>query len=208
MVSIGGSSREGKAGKGLSRFGLALCLFCALSFAFVLPELAPISAEGAPRVVTRTPDGKKTVRRARLHRRKAVKRRTVFPFAGGRGTAKSPWTIRTETQLRAFAASVNGGKNYAGKHIRLTANVDLGGRAWAPIGFSRIGRPLAFSGVFDGNGRTISGLSLKHVGKDPVGLFGTLSGAYIYNLTVEDAEVNGVAGGGILAGAGLRRTFE
>ena len=179
MVSIGRSPREGKTGKGLSRFWLALCLFCALSFAFVLPEFVSISAEGAPRVVTRTPDGRKTVRRTRLHRRKVAKRRAVSPFAGGLGTAKSPWTIRTEAQLRAFAASVNGGKNYAGKYIRLTADMDLGGRVWAPIGFSRIGRTLAFSGVFDGNGRTISGLSLKYVGKDPVGLFGTLSGTYV-----------------------------
>ncbi len=208
MESIGRSPREGKTGKGLSMFGFALCLLCALSFAFVLPEFAPISAEGAPRVVTKTPDGKKTVRRTRLHRKKTVKRRAVSLFAGGQGTARSPWTIRTEAQLRAFAASVNGGRNYAGKHIRLTANVDLGGRAWAPIGFSRIGRTLAFSGVFDGNGRTISGLSLKHVGKEPVGLFGTLSGAYVYNLTVEDAEVNGVAEVGILAGAAQKSTVK
>ena len=208
MVSVERSPREGKAGKGLMRVGFALCLLCVLSFTFVLPELAPVSAEGAPRVVTRTPDGKRTVRKARLRRREAGKRKAVSPFTGGRGTAKSPWTIGTEAQLRAFAASVNGGKNYAGKHIRLTANVDLGGRAWAPIGFSRIGRTLAFSGVFDGNGHTISGLSLKHAGKDPVGLFGMLSGAYVCNLTVEDAEVNGVTEVGILAGAAQKSTVK
>lgn len=208
MVSIERSPREGKAKKGLSRVSFVLCLICALSFAFVLPDLAPISAEGAPRGVTRTPDGKRTVQRAGLRRRKAVKRKAVSPFAGGLGTAKSPWTIHTEAQLRAFAASVNGGKNYAGKHIRLTADMDLEGRAWAPIGFSRIGRTLAFSGVFDGNGRTISGLSLKHVGKDPVGLFGTLSGAYIHDLTVEDAEVNGVTEVGVLAGAAQKSTVK
>ena len=84
----------------------------------------------------------------------------------------------------------------------LTADIDLDGAEWAPIGSyapsgeseeeQEIPSPdYAFTGTFDGNGHTISNLTIS--GKDgmAVGLFGCISEAEIGNFTLENASVEG-----------------
>ena len=84
----------------------------------------------------------------------------------------------------------------------LTADIDLAGAEWAPIGSyapsgeseeeQEIPSPdYAFTGTFDGNGHTISNLTIS--GKDgmAVGLFGCISEAEIGNFTLEIASVEG-----------------
>ena len=53
--------------------------------------------------------------------------KTPSLFAGGAGTLKSPYVIRSGAQLAAFSSSVNSGNTYAGKYIKLDADVDLAG---------------------------------------------------------------------------------
>lgn len=73
-------------------------------------------------------------------------------------------------------SSANWSKNY-----RLTADIDLTGKGWNQT----IGDlSTAFTGIFDGNGKTIKGLSLS-INRACVGLFGTTRDAEIRNLTVE-----------------------
>ena len=55
-------------------------------------------------------------------------------FAGGDGSEGSPIKIANAKQLAYFEKQVNGGENYEGKYIKLTADIDLGGREWTPIG--------------------------------------------------------------------------
>ena len=102
-------------------------------------------------------------------------------FAGGSGTKASPYRIATEIQLRAFAAAVNADEDFAGKFIELTADITLT-QPWIPAGSST---PHPFSGSFDGNGHTISELTIgsaeKPAGYQYAGLF-----AYIENGTVTD----------------------
>lgn len=56
-----------------------------------------------------------------------------------------------------------------------------------------------FAGVFDGNGHTISGLSHSTYDTDP-GLFGFTDGAEIKNLVIENANMQMINRGGIIAG--------
>ena len=96
--------------------------------------------------------------------------------------------IASEKQLQWFAAKVNGGDTaISGK---LTANIELT-EAWTPIGT----QSQPFTGSFDGDGHSITGMSItfdsndKSVGAPYLGLFGYVKGtadkkAEIRNLTL------------------------
>lgn len=93
--------------------------------------------------------------------------------------------IATAEQLMAFAANVNNGADYSGKVVKLTADIDLAGEEWAPIGTAE----HPFSGTFDGNNKTIS--NLKITTGNYAGLFGYVSTATIKNVTLAKADVSG-----------------
>ena len=83
--------------------------------------------------------------------------------------------IASEKQLQWFAAKVNGGDTaISGK---LTANIELT-EAWTPIGT----QSQPFTGSFDGDGHSITGMSItfdsndKSVGAPYLGLFGYVKG--------------------------------
>jgi hypothetical protein len=63
----------------------------------------------------------------------------------------------------------------------LVADIDLPEGEWTPIGSLE----APFSGVFDGNGRTIRGLPLRGGSGQYSGLFGYLLNARLLNLTIE-----------------------
>lgn len=71
--------------------------------------------------------------------------------------------------------------NLDGKYV-LLCNVDLEGQEWTPIGTAE----TPFTGVFDGNGNTISGLSTTKCTDGAAGLFGYNKGQ-IRNLCVQGA---------------------
>ncbi len=84
-------------------------------------------------------------------------------------------TISTAEDFAAFAAKVNAGDTYAGRLVKLDADITLTGE-WTPIS--------NFEGVFDGQGHTISGLSIDtDADKGYFGLFGKAGD--IKNLTVK-----------------------
>ena len=96
-------------------------------------------------------------------------------------------------------------------HYVLTADIDLGGAEWMPIGrFEQLGQEgeeaetpnpeAAFTGVFDGQGHTISNLVINQPEGFSVGLFGCASGADIGNFTVENADVTGMVMAGDVVG--------
>ena len=61
---------------------------------------------------------------------------TPSVFAGGAGSETGPYRIETIAQLEAFRDSVNDGSQsgYAGAYIPLSADLDLAGTDWTPIG--------------------------------------------------------------------------
>ena len=117
------------------------------------------------------------------------------------GTGDTDWhnyeqttfEISTAEQLAGLAQLVNDGTNFSGKTIKLTADIDLNNQAWTPIGNENgVDAELVFSGTFDGDGYTVSGLNVPDTYFP--GLFGQIStNAKVQNLIVKGS----VTGGGV-----------
>ncbi len=125
---------------------------------------------------------------------------TLQGFAGGTGTSENPWQIATAAQLnevRYFLGSTN-----SDKHFILIDNIDLGvspyneGEGWVPIG----DYASPFTGNFDGNGKTITGLYINISGKYDYGLFGNVVGGHIQNVGLTNVNINAYQFSGGLAG--------
>lgn len=107
------------------------------------------------------------------------------------------YTVTSAEGLKNIAKLVNEQWNL-GINITLTANINLSGIDWTPIGIDYKHR---YTGTFDGGGHTITGL--KITGNDQyAGLFGYLSGT-VKDVTLKDvkiesnneiSDVGGVAG--------------
>ena len=112
-------------------------------------------------------------------------------YAGGDGSKDSPYQIATPAQLALLAREVNNGTITYNKYLILTADIDLGGSNWTPIGYSN-----SFYCDFDGQGHTIRNLHITRsdvIGESggfEVGLFGKVWDASIRNLTVENVVIN------------------
>lgn len=113
------------------------------------------------------------------------------------GTEHNPYEINSGADLAYLAQRVNGGEDFKGLYFKMTADIDLGGHKWTPIGVSS-----PFSGTFDGNGKTIKGLNVVHDGgaRNYTGLFGLVDGGDFKNLTIRDAKVFAERETGILFG--------
>ena len=123
-------------------------------------------------------------------------------FAGGSGTGNDPYQIADGAQLAYLANSVNGGESYADTYFVLTANIDLGNKDWTPIANSFSDALLGgsdyrvFAGNFDGNGYTISNVSIGSeaapLEADVFGFFGATEGK-ISNLNLDTVSIHGIA---------------
>ncbi len=114
------------------------------------------------------------------------------------GTADTSWYNDTDTefviksaeQLAGFAKLVDEGNNFAGKTIKLSKNVNLEGTLFDPIGDA--GKDMMFSGTFDGQNHTISGLTQRGWDQnieDGLGLFAYLDDATIKNLNIDKSDI-------------------
>ena len=73
------------------------------------------------------------------------------------------YTINTAAQFAGLSELVNSGVTFEGITITLDCNIDLANLEWTPIGNSSMpngddsyDETLAFTGIFDGDGCTIS----------------------------------------------------
>ncbi|MDT9722113.1 chitobiase/beta-hexosaminidase C-terminal domain-containing protein [Paenibacillus sp. ClWae2A] len=118
-------------------------------------------------------------------------------FAGGTGTQDDPWLIETAEQLDSIRTHLysNGHPDQVGYYYKLIADIDLDvepynqGAGW--VAFGTTGTP--FTGVFDGNGHTISNMEINlqnDSSKTRNGLFGATKTATIRNLGLENSYVN------------------
>ena len=127
---------------------------------------------------------------------------TAAAFAGGTGTAEDPYQIANGAELAYLASSVNNGETYEAKNFVLTANIDLNGLPWTPIANSFSDALLGgsdyrvFAGNFDGNGYTISNVSIGSeaapLEADVFGFFGATEGK-ISNLNLDTVSIHGIA---------------
>lgn len=108
---------------------------------------------------------------------------------------KTEFILNEASELAGLAKLVNDGTSFEGKTIKLDSNIDLDSNSWTPIGLYKTEEDVdikkAFSGSFDGNGHTISGLKINSTtGKSSYrALFGYADGK-ISNFTVK-GEVSG-----------------
>ena len=132
-----------------------------------------------------------------------------FAFSGGSGTADDPYLISTVADLNKLASDVNGGNSYGGKHFKLTKDIDMRSVAnFAMIGLYDGDTYYWFKGTFDGDGHTISNLTINKTNDDCyVGLFG-LSKGTIKNLTLKDANIVGYREVGGIVGYNFEGTVE
>lgn len=100
------------------------------------------------------------------------------------GTAIQWETISTVDELLALSA---GDAAAMAKNYRLTANLDLSGVSFGGIGTASV----PFTGMFDGQGHTISNVTINAAGEDNVGFFGVIKGATIKNLNLYAVSILG-----------------
>ena len=127
-------------------------------------------------------------------------------YGGGSGEPNDPYLINDANHMQAIGADSNDWD----KHFKLMADIDLSGYTGTefniignghyecdPSGFCIfVGTP--FTGVFDGNGHTISNFTYQYSGVEFVGLFGCVDGesAQIKNLGLRDVDINAYFGFG------------
>ena len=94
---------------------------------------------------------------------------------GGWSLDGTTYTISTANGLAYIAEKVNGGDSLSGKTVVLSDNIDLSDHLWTPIGNSE---SLIFAGIFNGDNKTIEGLTINYSGSGYVysGLFGYVKG--------------------------------
>ena len=103
---------------------------------------------------------------------------------------QSEFTLVSGAELAGLAQLVNEGNTFAGKTVKLGANINLSNTAWTPIGLN--GDQIVFAGTFDGQGYIISNLLIDLTAEpkyQSAGLFGSARNAVIKNFTVKDANV-------------------
>lgn len=123
----------------------------------------------------------------------------------GEGTEEEPYQIKSDKDLKLLAYNVANEDvdGYAGCFFALTRDVSLSGTAsWLPIGYfteAEDTEPMPFKGSFDGGGYRVYNLKISDTTQNYAGLFGSIHGAVIENLTV-DGQVNAKSKAGIVAG--------
>ena len=131
---------------------------------------------------------------------------------GGTQSSELPsWMLGSETtiyittaqQLKRLADEVNAGDSKSDKTYLLANDIDLSGYPnWTPIGTFNPNSPQAncpFSGVFDGQGYSITGLKISG-NEEARGLFGYTYCSAIRNVVIRNPEIQGGDKVGALVG--------
>ena len=121
-------------------------------------------------------------------------------YSGGSGTQQDPWIISSVKDLQLLANTINDGKaagfdadsanigNYHGYYFKQTADIDLTGVSWEPIGYSG---SYYFAGNYDADGHSITNaVSTGKVDPDgfaTAGIFGWVAFGSVQNLHVKNA---------------------
>ena len=125
------------------------------------------------------------------------------------------YAIPNAAALNALATYVNAGHTCAGltfmvtNNITFTAPVSPETSNFTPIGWEKIVEEIGedptseyyyFSGTFDGNGKTISGITVDQSDSFGIGVFGFISGATIKNLKLTNCSFSGNMNVGSIVG--------
>lgn len=124
--------------------------------------------------------------------------------SGANGSEANPYIISDDAGLNLLAQKVNAGNNYEGKYFKLNGDITYSYKKDWNVGFENnfnaIGKSdKPFSGHFDGNGKTISGIRIFKSGINYQGLFGNSNGD-LKGITLADANIYGGANVGGIVG--------
>lgn len=107
----------------------------------------------------------------------------------------SSFEVADAAGLQAISELVKGGNRLSGKTVKLTEDIDLAGIEWEPISAAGNG----FAGTFDGNGKTISNLTVNTPEAVYAGLFASLTGT-VKDLKMEHVNIVSAGKAGAIAG--------
>lgn len=121
-------------------------------------------------------------------------------FAGGTGTAKDPYLVKTREHLNGVRYSLR-------SSYLQTADICLADSEWIPIGDFG----MAFSGIYDGNNHYISNMTISNIPN--AGLFRIIKEAELENIRLKDirlVDVGENSGGlvGVISAAHLFNQFR
>jgi len=113
----------------------------------------------------------------------------------GEGTQQSPYLISDKEDLVAFSAAINSGSE-VDAYYKLTSDIDLEGEEWIPVGYyteefgvdSKYDR--TFRGVFDGDGHTVSNITITEAATYYIGFFGYIYNGTVKNVTLDNLVIN------------------
>ena len=101
-------------------------------------------------------------------------------------TTTKTYTVYNADGLLAWNEAAQKDKSI---NCTLSADINMAGKEWTPIGTDENN---SYNGTFDGNGKTITGLTVNQSEKYNAGLFGCLgSGGKVQNLTLENVNISG-----------------
>ena len=150
------------------------------------------------------------------------------PGTGELGKEGATFKISSREGLEWLAAQVNnngkhelvnstnytyGAANVAfnGQKIVLTDDIDMTGVNWTPIGYKTKengASEYAFAGEFDGNGKTISNLTVTTEENSNAGLFGATNRATIKGVTLKNVNIKSHYKTGAIVGDGYNARIE
>lgn len=114
-------------------------------------------------------------------------------YAGGDGSASKPYLISNAKELAYFRNQVNEltdskrANDFKDKYFMLTADIDLNGQEWTPIGLTA---NEGFNGNFDGNGKVVSNFKITNSTEIFNGFFGHIDECTVSNLGITNASIN------------------
>lgn len=144
-------------------------------------------------------------------------------MSGGSGTQDDPWLISTAADLKALADYINSGNaadcdadadvcggigNFHGYYFKQTADIDLQGAAWDPIGYSD-NAGACFSGHYDGGNHVIRNAVSSGItdnGYTSAGIFGFVWNGSVSNLHIENVTFSAAGDGDYAFAGGLAGT--
>ncbi len=123
----------------------------------------------------------------------------------GSGTQSDPYLINNKYDLINLRNKVNGGEKFENKYFKQTADIDLEGENWIPIGNANLpAEGKYFNGIYDGGSHVIKNMKIIEYSRF-TGLFGIIGlEVTIKNLGIVDCDIQ--VGGYVGAIAGTDRS--
>lgn len=107
--------------------------------------------------------------------------------------------VSNAEELASAVWYVNGISEDGGVAVYLENDIDLTGYDWKPMGWTNTGITHQFSGLVDGQGHTINGMTMS-CGYEDTGFIGYGLGASVMNITFTNADVSATGCTGIVGG--------